>query len=304
MTMISNNVNATNGQFGDTTMTKVFVGGLAWETPKETMRDHFAKFGEILEAVIIFDKVTGRSKGYGFVTFKEPEAAKKACEDPTPMINGRRANCNLAVLGARKPRQSSTPPPQPPPQPTGFNGCAKLNPTPPPAPLNHLHWYYSAGAPQAVASPLHHGHHQPLPYYGFRYSPAYIAADVSYNQQTMQKVSYNGGGAYMNGHYIHQVYTGNGGVGGGQPAAAMNMNMNVNMVAAVAAAGGGGNTMMPIYPLYQYHHHHQPHALAAAAAVFPTPGMATSPPIISKPNPVSLPPSAGLTRSTVCLAVE
>ena len=114
----------------DTSMTKVFVGGLAWETEKESLREHFDKFGEILEAVIIFDKATGRSKGYGFVspdsppsfiilvavviiniffslwelqvTFREAEAAKKACEEATPTINGRRANCNLASLGARR----------------------------------------------------------------------------------------------------------------------------------------------------------------------------------------------------------
>ncbi|AQK99169.1 RNA-binding (RRM/RBD/RNP motifs) family protein [Zea mays] len=55
------------GQFGDTTYTKVFVGGLAWETQKETMRKYFEQFGEILEAVVITDKNTGRSKGYGFV---------------------------------------------------------------------------------------------------------------------------------------------------------------------------------------------------------------------------------------------
>ncbi|KAE9444927.1 hypothetical protein C3L33_23176, partial [Rhododendron williamsianum] len=118
MTM-SNNV----GQFGDTTLTKVFVGGLAWETPKEAMRDHFEKYGEILEAVIISDKVTGRSKGYGFVTFKDAEAAKKACEDATPIINGRRANCNLASLGARRPRSAPTmvPPPSLPPQ-VGYTG--------------------------------------------------------------------------------------------------------------------------------------------------------------------------------------
>lgn len=55
-------------QFGDTTLTKVFVGGLAWETQEEAMREHFDKYGEILEAVIIYDKATGRSKGYGFVS--------------------------------------------------------------------------------------------------------------------------------------------------------------------------------------------------------------------------------------------
>ena len=55
------------GQFGDTTFTKVFVGGLASETQKETMKKYFEQFGEILEAAVITDKATGRSKGYGFV---------------------------------------------------------------------------------------------------------------------------------------------------------------------------------------------------------------------------------------------
>ncbi|KAK1323271.1 hypothetical protein QJS10_CPA02g00792 [Acorus calamus] len=92
------------GQFGDTTYTKVFVGGLAWETQRETMRKYFEQFGEILEAVVITDKNTGRSKGYGFVTFQEPEAAMRACVDASPVIDGRRANCNLASLGVQRTR--------------------------------------------------------------------------------------------------------------------------------------------------------------------------------------------------------
>lgn len=51
----------------DTTYTKIFVGGLAWETQRDTMKIYFEQFGEILEAVVITDKATGRSKGYGFV---------------------------------------------------------------------------------------------------------------------------------------------------------------------------------------------------------------------------------------------
>ncbi|KAG5390669.1 hypothetical protein IGI04_032210 [Brassica rapa subsp. trilocularis] len=93
-----------NSPFGDTTtFTKVFVGGLAWETQSHTLRRHFEPYGDILEAVVITDKNTGRSKGYGFVTFRDPEAARRACVDPTPVIDGRRANCNLASLG-RPPR--------------------------------------------------------------------------------------------------------------------------------------------------------------------------------------------------------
>ncbi|KAL9251488.1 putative RNA-binding protein ARP1 [Drosera capensis] len=92
---------------GDTTYTKVFVGGLAWETQKETMRKYFEKFGEIVEAVVITDKGTGRSKGYGFVTFRDAEAATKACVDGSPVIDGRRANCNLASLGVQRSKPST-----------------------------------------------------------------------------------------------------------------------------------------------------------------------------------------------------
>ncbi|KAK6936620.1 RNA recognition motif domain [Dillenia turbinata] len=92
------------GQFGDTTFTKLFVGGLAWETQTDTMKSYFDQFGEILEAIVITEKSTGRSKGYGFVTFKEPDSAKRACQNPSPVIDGRRANCNLAYLGAQKNR--------------------------------------------------------------------------------------------------------------------------------------------------------------------------------------------------------
>ncbi|XP_051139265.1 uncharacterized protein LOC127257043 isoform X2 [Andrographis paniculata] len=95
------------GQFGDTTYTKVFVGGLAWETQKDTMRKYFEQFGEILEAVVITDKITGRSKGYGFVTFRDPDAAMRACVDAAPVIDGRRANCNLASLGVQRSKPST-----------------------------------------------------------------------------------------------------------------------------------------------------------------------------------------------------
>ncbi|XP_021687308.2 probable RNA-binding protein ARP1 isoform X11 [Hevea brasiliensis] len=95
----------------DTTYTKLFVGGLAWETQSHTLRRHFQHYGDILEAVVIYDKNTGRSKGYGFVTFRDPDSARRACADPNPLIDGRRANCNLASLGrASAPQRSPIPP--------------------------------------------------------------------------------------------------------------------------------------------------------------------------------------------------
>ncbi|KAG0499592.1 hypothetical protein HPP92_004283 [Vanilla planifolia] len=97
-------------RFGDTTLTKVFVGGLAWETPTEELRRYFEQFGDILEAVIITDKNTGRSKGYGFVTFRDSESARRSVADPNPLIDGRRANCNIAALGRPRPSPPRGPP--------------------------------------------------------------------------------------------------------------------------------------------------------------------------------------------------
>ncbi len=61
------------------------------------------QFGEIEEAVVITDRQTAKSKGYGFVTMVDKAGAERACEDPNPIIDGRKANVNLAYLGA-KPR--------------------------------------------------------------------------------------------------------------------------------------------------------------------------------------------------------
>ena len=65
------------------------------------------------------------------MTFKEVEAAKKACEDSTTLIiNGRRANYNLAFLGAHRPRSSSNvSPPPPQPQGTQINSSSFLETT-------------------------------------------------------------------------------------------------------------------------------------------------------------------------------
>lgn len=66
--VVNQNQQQQQQQQGDTTYTKIFVGGLAWETKRETMKKYFEQFGEIQEAVVIMDKNTGRSKGYGFVS--------------------------------------------------------------------------------------------------------------------------------------------------------------------------------------------------------------------------------------------
>jgi len=91
----------------DTTFTKIFVGGLPYHTNDASLRKYFEAFGEIDEAVVITDRQTGKSRGYGFVTMTDRGAAERACKDPNPIIDGRKANVNLAYLGA-KPRSVQT----------------------------------------------------------------------------------------------------------------------------------------------------------------------------------------------------
>ncbi|GLD50027.1 RNA-binding protein 38-like protein [Lates japonicus] len=91
----------------DTTYTKIFVGGLPYHTNDASLRKYFETFGDIDEAVVITDKQTGKSRGYGFVTMVDRGAAERACKDANPIIDGRKANVNLAYLGA-KPRSSQT----------------------------------------------------------------------------------------------------------------------------------------------------------------------------------------------------
>ena len=54
---------------------KLFVGGLSWGTTDDGLHSAFSQFGEIVEAKVITDRETGRSRGFGFVTFANDEGA-------------------------------------------------------------------------------------------------------------------------------------------------------------------------------------------------------------------------------------
>ncbi|RGP70535.1 heterogeneous nuclear ribonucleo hrp1 [Fusarium longipes] len=50
---------------------KMFIGGLNWETTDQSLRDYFSQFGEVVECTVMRDSSTGRSRGFGFLTFKD-----------------------------------------------------------------------------------------------------------------------------------------------------------------------------------------------------------------------------------------
>ena len=59
---------------------KVFVRSLSWGTTNDTLAAHFASAGTVTKADVLFDKMTGKSKGFGFVEFASEEEAKNAVE--------------------------------------------------------------------------------------------------------------------------------------------------------------------------------------------------------------------------------
>ena len=87
--------------------TKLYVGGLPYATQEGALRELFAQAGNVVSAVIIMDKMSGRSKGFGFVEMSSDEEAQKAIS----MFNdqefeGRKLTVNEArPMEARPPRQ-------------------------------------------------------------------------------------------------------------------------------------------------------------------------------------------------------
>jgi len=75
---------------------KIFVGSLPWSINSDSLKELFAQYGEITEAVVISDRETGRSKGFGFVTFATEEAAQKSLEMAGKEVEGRAIVVNIA----------------------------------------------------------------------------------------------------------------------------------------------------------------------------------------------------------------
>lgn len=83
----------------DPAQRKLFIRGLGWDTTQESLRSVFSSYGELEEAVVISDKTTGKSKGYGFITFRHVDGVVLALKDPSKKIDGRITVVQLASAG-------------------------------------------------------------------------------------------------------------------------------------------------------------------------------------------------------------
>ncbi len=84
---------------------KLFVGGLSWDTNDRGLEEAFATFGTVLEAKVITDRDTGRSRGFGFVTLEDAGAAQTAMEEMDgATLDGRSIRVNEANERSRDSR--------------------------------------------------------------------------------------------------------------------------------------------------------------------------------------------------------
>ncbi|KAF5200464.1 heterogeneous nuclear ribonucleoprotein 1-like [Thalictrum thalictroides] len=71
----------------DCDQAKLFVGGIPFDTTEETLKDHFSKYGEVVETVIVKDKNSGNTRGFGFVLFSDPSFADEALQDKHVLLS-------------------------------------------------------------------------------------------------------------------------------------------------------------------------------------------------------------------------
>lgn len=84
---------------------KLYVGGLSYNTTEDALKDAFAQAGTVESATIIIDKMSGRSKGFGFVEMSTDEEAQKAIE----MLNGKELDGRSLTVNEARPMEARPP---------------------------------------------------------------------------------------------------------------------------------------------------------------------------------------------------
>jgi len=82
---------------------KLFVGNLSYDTSEDALKELFSEAGEVESAVIITDKMSGRSKGFAFIEMAKEEDAEKAVE----MLNGKEIDGRSLTVNEARPKRES-----------------------------------------------------------------------------------------------------------------------------------------------------------------------------------------------------
>jgi len=88
---------------------KLFVGGLSWETTQENLQRYFSRYGDVIDCVVMKNSESGRSRGFGFVTFSDPANVSLVLQSGPHQLDGRTIDpkpCNPRSL--QKPKRSNS----------------------------------------------------------------------------------------------------------------------------------------------------------------------------------------------------
>ncbi|KAI3469812.1 hypothetical protein Pfo_026475 [Paulownia fortunei] len=80
----------------DSDQGKLFIGGISWETNEEKLKEYFQGYGEVLQAVVMRDKISGKPRGFGFVVFTDPNIIDRVLQD-RHVIDGRTVEAKRAL---------------------------------------------------------------------------------------------------------------------------------------------------------------------------------------------------------------
>lgn len=81
--------------------TKLFVGGLSWDTKEDSLKNLFSQAGNVVSATVITDKFSGRSKGFGFVEMSSEKEAQEAIKK----LNGQSLDGRNITVNEARPQQ-------------------------------------------------------------------------------------------------------------------------------------------------------------------------------------------------------
>lgn len=77
---------------------KLFVGGLSWETTQENLQRYFGRYGEVIDCVVMKNSESGRSRGFGFVTFSDPANVSLVLQNGPHQLDGRTVSILIITI--------------------------------------------------------------------------------------------------------------------------------------------------------------------------------------------------------------